>query len=160
MGELVEIAQNRSGASEHLTNILNRARYESIIERAYAERPEIGGFDFAIHSDAIRRFIERDRDSLIDNRVRVVSAHHAGLPQAGAGGEVAILRREFEKKRRRMPIRRLMQRAGKRRSGRQARVYDEPAVHRQLRPARLAEVRRGGFRRGEPSEAGGRARPP
>ena len=112
LGELVEIAQNRSGASEHLTNILNRARHESIIERAYAERPEIGGFDFAIHSDAIRRFIERDRDSLIDNRSRVASTHYDRLPDRFAGGEVAILRREFEKRRRHMPIRKLMLAAG------------------------------------------------
>ena len=109
---LVEIAQNHAGASEHLTKILDRARYESIIARAYDERPELGGFDFAIHSDAIRRFAERDRASLTDNRSRVASEHWRGLPDMRAAGEVSVLRREFEKRRRHMPIRRLMRVAG------------------------------------------------
>ena len=109
---LVEIAENHAGASEHLTRLLERARYESIIDRAYAERPEIGAFDLAIHSDAIRRFAERDRASLKDNRSRVASAHWRGLPDMRAAGEVAVLRREFEKRRRHMPIRKLMRRAG------------------------------------------------
>ncbi len=112
LDELVEIAQNHAGASEHLTKILDRARYESIIARAYDERPELGGFDFAIHSDAIRRFAERDRASLADNRSRVASEHWRGLPDMRAAGEVSILRREFEKRRRHMPIRRLMRVAG------------------------------------------------
>ena len=109
---LVEIAEKHGGAAAHLTKLLERARYESIIARAYAERPELGGFDFAIHSDAIRRFAERDRGSLADNRSRVASEHWQGLPDMLAAGEVAVLRREFEKRRRHMPIRRLMRLAG------------------------------------------------
>ena len=112
LGALVEIAETHGGASEHLTRLLARAWYESIIDRAYTERPEIAGFNLAIHSNAIRRFIERDRASLEDNRSLVASAHWRGLPDMRAAGEVAVLRREFEKRRRHMPIRLLMQRAG------------------------------------------------
>ena len=112
LGALAGLAETWRAAPDSLTALLDKARNESVVERAYFERADFADFSSAIHADKIRQFAKQDLRSFEVNRVRVASAHHAGLPRASAGGEVAILRREFEKRRRHMPIRKLMLEAG------------------------------------------------
>ncbi|HKH45842.1 MAG TPA: AAA domain-containing protein, partial [Thermoanaerobaculia bacterium] len=50
--------------------------------------------------------------SLLVNRARLAQHHWQRIPREGAAGQVGTLRREFEKKRRHMPIRQLMRVAG------------------------------------------------
>ena len=112
LGKLADAAKSWSGAPDALLALFDRARNEAIVERAYRERPEIAGFDSAIHEDKVNRFAGQDLRSFEVNRVRVARAHYDGLPDGLAGGEVSVLRREFEKRRRHFPIRKLMRMAG------------------------------------------------
>ena len=109
---LVGLAERWPGAVESLTSVLNVAWYESIIGRAYEERSALQDFNLGVHVDTIQQFAERDRQSIIHNRSRVADMHWRGLPPYNAGGDVGVLTREFEKKKKHLPIRQLILRAG------------------------------------------------
>ena len=68
-----------------------------------------------IMNSFIERFCELDERTLHHNRIRALSTHWQGLPKGdylGAPGQLKTLTREFEKRRRHLPIRQLIARAG------------------------------------------------
>ena len=82
------------------------------MSEAEKERPILQTFEGSIHFDRIAEFDALDRDYLELNRMRVLSKHWDGLNKVGAIGQGGVLYREFAKKRRHMPVRRLMSEAG------------------------------------------------
>ena len=66
----------------------------------------------ATHPDIINRFRLLDCDLFQHNRALVAQAHWLHLPRGPGGGQIGVLRREFEKKRRHLPLRKLMTDAG------------------------------------------------
>lgn len=113
LGPLVELSHTWGDAPTGLTSVLEREWFESIVSRAYADRPVLREFDSGIHESHIRRFGEQDSRALLNNQRRVAFNHRDSLPMFGAGGEVSTLRREFEKQRRHLPIRQLITRSGR-----------------------------------------------
>ena len=113
---IVELSESWPEAADHLVDCFDKVRYESILARAFAMRPELAAFDFRLHEADIDRFRKMDSDALDYNRTRVALAHwkgfRKGLPGDTARGQVGVLRREYNKKRRHLPIRQLMARAG------------------------------------------------
>ena len=114
LGPLVKLSHTWGDAPDALTSVLETEWFESIVSRAYMERPDLREFDSGIHESHIRRFGSQDSRALLNNQTRVAFNHRDKLPRLGAGGEVATLRREFEKKRRHLPIRQLITRAAAR----------------------------------------------
>ena len=112
LDSLVDLAERWASAAESLTSILNVAWYESIIGRAYAERSALRDFNLGVHIDTIQQFAERDRQSIVHNCSRVADMHWKGIPRYNAGGDVGVLTGQFEKKKRHLPIRQLILRAG------------------------------------------------
>ncbi len=113
LGAMVELAHEWPGAADHLKTVLERARYEGVLSRAMKERPALSSFDREVHEGLIERFRSMDELALDHNRYRVARSHSSQTPpRHGAIGELGVLRREFEKKRRHLPIRRLMAQAG------------------------------------------------
>ena len=110
--EIVELAEEWPEAAGHLKNVLERAWYEHVLSRALKERSALSSFDGNIHEQQIEQFRSMDELALDHNRVRVVHSHWNQLPKHNAGGQLGTLRREFEKKRRHLPIRQLMAQAG------------------------------------------------
>ena len=110
--EVTKLAQEWPNASESLTKCFELARYERILSRAFAERPALGSFNRLSHQSDIKRFADMDNLVLNHNRARVSYSHWEELPSGGGAGQMQILRREFEKKSRHLPIRQLMARAG------------------------------------------------
>lgn len=114
LGELVRVAEDWDEAGEHLVDFFEYGRYSKVLELAKEERPELAGFDGVRHSRVVEQFRELESSLLGVNRTRVRLSHSRQLPRrVAAGGQLRILRREFEKKRRHKPIRRLMLEAGK-----------------------------------------------
>ena len=113
IGPLVELSHTWGDAPDALTSVLETEWFESIVARAYMERPDLREFDSGIHESHIRRFGAQDHQALLNNQTRVAFNHRDKLPRLGAGGEVATLRREFEKQRRHLPIRQLITRSGR-----------------------------------------------
>ena len=112
-GEIVKVANVWSEASQFLSDLLKQAWHGAQVETAMRERPILAGFAGDVHQSIVELFKGRDRLSLEYNKAKVAYEHWRHLPQHGASsGQLGLLRREFEKKRRHLPIRQLMTRAG------------------------------------------------
>ncbi|QNF32737.1 DUF3320 domain-containing protein [Adhaeribacter swui] len=99
-------------AGAYLYPAFRQTWLEALLEKAYAERPALQQFQRAGHEEVILKFNELDALMLAYNRAKLALAHWQRLPQHQAGGQLGILRREFEKKARHLPIRQLMTKAG------------------------------------------------
>jgi very-short-patch-repair endonuclease len=58
------------------------------------------------------KFRELDRLVIEHNRARLAHAHWRGVPTHEAGGQLGVVKREIQKKRRHLPIRQLVRKAG------------------------------------------------
>lgn len=111
-GFLLSAAAEWDEADELLKISLQKTWYEHLIAEAFRKSPELSKFERASHEEIIAKFKKLDQLNLYYNRARVALKHWEGLPQGNAGGQVNILKTEFNKKARHMPIRRLVEEAG------------------------------------------------
>ena len=114
LGSIVAIAESWPGAGRLLVNVFLRHWFETLLARAFQERPALAEFNGPGHEQAIGTFVELDRRVLRHNRARIALEHWERLPRhdGGGGGQLGVLKREFEKKARHLPVRALMGRAG------------------------------------------------
>lgn len=112
LGSFADYASDWEHAGEALTFALRRRRYEALAVKAFAERPELATFDGSRHDQAVSNFRTWDKALNDTNRQLLALAHWSTIPRHEGGGQLAILRREFEKKSRHLPIRQLMSKAG------------------------------------------------
>lgn len=111
-GQLVTLATTWQDAAAYLKVSLQKTWYEYLIMQVMTERPPLRGFERTSHEETIDKFKKLDELSLVYNRARVALKHFEGLPRQEGGGQMNVLRTEFNRKSRHMPIRRLMQEAG------------------------------------------------
>ena len=112
-GEIVKAANVWPESSQFLSDLLKYVWHGAHVEAALRERPVLASFAGDAHQYAVERFKELDRLSLEYNRAKVAYEHWRHLPQYKASsGQLGLLRREFEKKRRHLPIRQLIAKAG------------------------------------------------
>lgn len=94
-----------------------RFRYavcETVIRQAMSERPIIAAFDGKTHQRVLEESRELDLERFAINRRETAVAHYQSMPIGGAAiGEMGVLRREMQKRRRHLPLRRLLREAGK-----------------------------------------------
>nr|WP_067055096.1 DUF3320 domain-containing protein [Mucilaginibacter sp. L294] len=113
MAFLTQAAQSWEDAKDLLKISLQKTWYEYLIGEAFRRSPEISRFERASHEEVIAKFKKLDQVNLYYNRARVALKHWEDLPKGNAGGQVNILKTEFNKKARHMPIRKLVEEAGK-----------------------------------------------
>ena len=111
-GFLIDIAESWNAAAERLKTLLLKTWYEYLVESAVKTKSPLRQFEKGSHESVIAEFRKLDQLNLQYNRARAALKHWEELPPMDAGGQVNILRTEFNKKARHMPIRRLMQEAG------------------------------------------------
>ena len=87
--------------------------YCSLVEHQYDSRDEIRYFDRIDHEKQIEQFSSIDGQLFHFSQETLVKKLYDNLPNPSARGEVETLRREFNKKRRQMPIRRLLNKSGR-----------------------------------------------
>ncbi|MCJ0803582.1 DUF3320 domain-containing protein [Vibrio vulnificus] len=87
--------------------------YRSLVEHQYDSRDEIRYFDRVEHEKKIEQFRHIDERLFHFAQESLVKQLYDNLPNPSARGEVETLRREFNKKRRHMPIRRLLNKSGR-----------------------------------------------
>ncbi len=112
LSSVVEAAYSWPLAQRNLVDLVQHAWLTALLERAWVERPILASFDGEIHERSIRQFCELDVELLNRNRIRLAYDHWKTLPKYRGSGQLGILQREFAKKRRHKPIRRLMEQAG------------------------------------------------
>ncbi|GAC1314698.1 MAG: hypothetical protein NVSMB24_39610 [Mucilaginibacter sp.] len=110
---LTKAATDWEEAKDLLKISLQKTWYEYLISQAFQMSPAITKFERASHEEIIGKFKKLDQVNLYYNRARVALKHWDGLPKGNAGGQVNILKTEFNKKARHMPIRKLVEEAGK-----------------------------------------------
>lgn len=99
-------------AVKGLKAALQKTWYEHLWEQALTEHSSLRKFERSSHESAVKQFVKLDTLNLQYNRARAALKHWDGVPPLEAGGQVNVLRTEFNKKARHMPIRKLMQAAG------------------------------------------------
>ncbi|WBO84230.1 DUF3320 domain-containing protein [Hymenobacter yonginensis] len=114
--ELLPLAETWSEAPRYLVAAVRQTWLEYLQRLAYTQFPALPQFERAGHEDVAAQFRAADRASLYHNRTRAMTRHFDNLPNPllpTAGGQMSILKNEFAKKTRHLPIRQLMQRAGR-----------------------------------------------
>ena len=111
--EVAEAAASRPDAARHLTGLFEHACYAAWLDSAFRERPVLAEFDGATHAGIIERFRELDRAQFRQNQILIAERHWERLPRYQGGGQLGVLKREFQKKTRHMPVRQLMKKAGR-----------------------------------------------
>ncbi|UOR04771.1 DUF3320 domain-containing protein [Hymenobacter aerilatus] len=111
--ELLLLAERWEPAAHHLVAAVRQTWLEYLQKLAYEQHPALRQFERAGHEEVAARFRQADRDSLYHNRVRAMQQHFGQLPHQQAGGQMLLLRNEFAKKTRHLPLRKLMQQAGR-----------------------------------------------
>lgn len=86
--------------------------YRALLSYAYSHAQPLRFFDRQQHESAIQEFRQLDVALFRQTQERLVAQHFQQLPSGGAG-EMEILRREMNKKRRHLPIRQLLAQAGR-----------------------------------------------
>ena len=110
--ELLVLAETWPEASQHLAAAVRQTWLEYLQRLAYEQYPALRQFERASHEETAARFRAADRDSLYHNRIRAMRHHFEQLPNPQAGGQMLLLRNEFAKKTRHLPLRQLMEKAG------------------------------------------------
>ena len=109
---VAELAHEWEDAARHLVPVFERSRLSSILERAFRERPALATFDGTDHAKTVDNFRRLDLLQLEYSRSLIAARHGESIPGGSGSGELGVLWREFEKKRRHLPIRKLMEMAG------------------------------------------------
>lgn len=112
LASVVAAAEAWPASGQALVDLLHHSWLTALLERAERERPELARFHGSQQAHAVETFRRLDAQTLLVNRARVARHHWERIPREGAAGQVGTLRREFEKKRRHLPIRQLMSQAG------------------------------------------------
>lgn len=86
--------------------------YRALLTHAYSQAEPLRFFDRQQHESAIKEFRQIDVALFRQTQERLVAQHFQQLPSGGAG-EMEVLRREMNKKRRHLPIRQLLAQAGR-----------------------------------------------
>ncbi|KAA9345556.1 DUF3320 domain-containing protein [Adhaeribacter soli] len=109
---LTSIAAHWPEAKDHLKDNLQKTWYEYLLERSVNANPVLRKFERTGHEDVIQKFRKLDRLNLHYNQARAALKHYESVPRLEAGGQVSILKNEFAKRSRHMPIRKLIKEAG------------------------------------------------
>ena len=113
IAEVAEAAAARKDAAARLTGLFEHACYCTWLDVTFRERPVLAEFDGTTHAGIVERFRELDTAQFRRNRALIAERHWERLPRHRGGGQLGILRREFQKKTRHMAVRRLMREAGR-----------------------------------------------
>jgi very-short-patch-repair endonuclease len=85
--------------------------YQGLVNYSYDFHDEIKHFDASSHEHIQKEFKELDAQLMHFSQESLVGRLHSRLPSASARGQIEILRKEFGKKRRHIPIRKLISQA-------------------------------------------------
>lgn len=111
-GVAARIDEGAIGAAELLERF-EMAYCEEMAREAFRRHPDLAEFDGNSHEQLVRKFRELDLGRIELARREVLLAHYEGIPKgSGSIGEMGLLMHEMNKKRRHLPLRKLLAGAG------------------------------------------------
>lgn len=105
------IDENRVAASTAVGQF-QVAYYQALIRDIFRTHRDLAEFDGRSFDQWIAEFRALDQQRIEMVRGEVAAAHYDAIPRHATGGEMAVLRREIQKKRSHRPIRQLIKEAG------------------------------------------------
>lgn len=108
-----EIAYSWEYPPALLLSALKLTWYEGLVNHAYGQSNAIKQFDRISHEGAIKEFRQLDEELFHHAQEALVSKLHGRIPHGGSAGEMGVIRKEMNKKRRHMPLRKLVRQAGR-----------------------------------------------
>jgi very-short-patch-repair endonuclease/DNA polymerase III delta prime subunit len=109
---LIQAAQECTQADTFVP-LLDLTWYSGLVRQAYHSHPVLAQFDRLQHEHRIKRFKELDYASIEHAQTKLAKQVWERKPNINQPGEMAVLRHELNKKRRHLPIRQLIDRAGR-----------------------------------------------
>jgi len=113
VGFVVTTAKEWTEEKGSLIRLFDYSWFSGLVEKAYVESPPISRFDHTYHNFLLDEFSRLDQLLFRMNQINLAVKHWRSLPSLSGGGELQIIRREINKKRKHMPIRKLMSEAGR-----------------------------------------------
>lgn len=111
--EIVEVSKDFKYDYNYLSYILAFEYYDSLVNRAYEKYPELQEIKKFKQERKIELFKEYDISIMIENIKEILKRHYDSMPKLDSDTQMMrILRREFQKKRNQMPIKKLIARCG------------------------------------------------
>lgn len=86
---------------------------QALVQEAYRANPLLAKFDRLEHEHRIAQFRKLDQASLRHSQAKLAHTLWKQMPRINQPGEMSVLRNELNKKRRHLPIRQLIDRAGR-----------------------------------------------
>ncbi len=112
LGALALAVHQGGVAFDRAVDVFEVAYHQSLIREVFRRDRDLAEFEGPAHAREIETFRALDLARLGVSREEVATAHYEAIPRGGIGGEMKVVRREIEKKRRHIPIRKLMKEAG------------------------------------------------
>ena len=109
---ITNVAVNWSAAVTNLKVAVKKTWYDFLLEHAIVNSPPLQRFERASHEELSRQFTRMDKLNLQYNQAKTAFKHWETVPRNDGAGQLNVLRREFNKKARFLPIRRVMEEAG------------------------------------------------
>ena len=109
---LYKVASTWEHTSQHLVHIFDYYRFRYIIDQAWNNNKILLSINNQQRQKLLEDFQTSDLSMITMNQQRIVAEHYDRLPRSQIPGQVAILQNEFNKKRRHLQIRKLMEKAG------------------------------------------------
>lgn len=107
------LADEWEEAEHSLLDLFEYTRVSALLETVFQNSPILASFDVLRHKSTCQAFQELDLRHIELRRDALAKKHIDGLPRNGTeSGQISILWREFEKKARHMPVRKLIAKAG------------------------------------------------
>lgn len=111
--EVAEAARDWTAGGPALIAAFELTWYSSIVSAAYVKFPPLSRFDPIRQEHLIEKFRSLDRKSISNSQIKLAKLVWDNQPDINQPGEMSIIRNEFNKKRRHLPIRQLMNQAGR-----------------------------------------------
>ncbi|CAM3716522.1 DUF3320 domain-containing protein [Pseudoalteromonas maricaloris] len=109
---LTELAFSWSDTPEQLMTSFELSYYQGLVNYAYDNSEAIRRFDRTKHERSLKEFKRIDGESLFFAQELLVNRLYERLPKKSAKGEMELVLRELGKKKRHIPIRKLLAEAG------------------------------------------------
>lgn len=113
LGDVVDKAAHWQHPPADLVNAFDLSWYAGLVEKGYAIAPSLLKFDHVKQTHLLDRFRRLDQASLGHAQTELAKTIWERKPGINQPGEMAVLRNELNKKRRLMPIRQLIDQAGR-----------------------------------------------
>jgi very-short-patch-repair endonuclease len=112
LGALLDRIRTGTIAGEAALPQFRLAYYEVLLRELFRTEPALATFDGETYEQCIAEFRKSDLERIGLAKLEVALAHYESIPKGGGLGDMAVVRREIEKKRNIMPIRKLLKEAG------------------------------------------------